>query len=70
MKKSLLILFLSVFLLSYQNSSAQCSVCSRTTQQMGEKPAKGMNTGIIYLMLAPFAIAGYIGYRWWRDNRD
>lgn len=68
MKKCIVILLVSFFLLSHQNSSAQCSVCTRTAQQMGEKPARGMNSGIIYLMLAPFAIAGYIGYRWWKEN--
>lgn len=51
-------------------ASAQCSVCTRTAEQMGEKPAKALNAGIIYLMLTPFAIAGYISYRWWKDNRD
>lgn len=48
---------------------AQCSVCTKTASQMGEKPAKGMNSGILYLMAAPFVFAGYIGYRWWHSNR-
>ncbi|PWT98318.1 MAG: hypothetical protein C5B52_12410 [Bacteroidetes bacterium] len=52
------------------NSFGQCSICTKTVQQMGEKPARGLNTGIVYLMLAPFAIVGYVGYRWWRSNRD
>ncbi len=62
------------FTLSYMlmNSavSAQCSICTKTTQQLGEKPAKGMNSGILYLAFAPFAIVGYIGYRWWKNNKD
>jgi hypothetical protein len=58
----------SVF--TFQFSSAQCSICTKTTQQLGEKPAKGMNTGILYLAFAPFAIAGYVGYRWWKNNRS
>ena len=36
---------------------------------MGEKPAKALNTAIIYLMLAPFGIAAIIGYKWWKSNR-
>lgn len=47
---------------------AQCSICSKTAQQMGEKPAAGLNSGILYLMLAPFVIIGIIGYRWWKHN--
>jgi hypothetical protein len=37
---------------------------------MGDKPAKGFNSGIIYLMLTPFAIMGFVGYRWWKNNRE
>lgn len=50
------------------NVSAQCSICTKTTQQLGEKPARGMNTGILYLAFTPLLIAGYIGYRWWKSN--
>jgi hypothetical protein len=51
------------------NSNAQCSICTKTAMQMGEKPAEGMNSGVIYLMLAPFAVVGYIGFRWWKTEK-
>ena len=51
------------------SANAQCSVCTKTTQQMGEKPAKGLNAGILYLAFTPFAIAAYVGYRWWKNNK-
>lgn len=70
MKKFIFILFLSVFLLFQNNIGfAQCSICAKTTQQLGDKPAKGFNSGIIYLMLTPFAIMGYVGYRWFKQNK-
>ncbi|MGI8583454.1 MAG: hypothetical protein ACR2KX_14750 [Chitinophagaceae bacterium] len=71
MKKLLLILFFTFHfsLLTINCVNAQCSICAKTTQQMGEKPAKGFNSGIIYLMLTPFAIAGLVGYRWWKNNK-
>ncbi|TAL42598.1 MAG: DUF2627 family protein [Chitinophagaceae bacterium] len=47
---------------------AQCSICTKTAQQLGEKPAKGLNAGIIYLAATPFLIAGYIFYRWRKQN--
>ena len=50
--------------------SAQCSICTKTAGQLGEKKAAGLNTGIIYLMLTPFAIAGYIGFRWWKTEKE
>ena len=49
-------------------ATAQCAMCTKTAQQLGEKPAQGLNSGILYLMLAPFAIIGFIGYRWWKNR--
>jgi len=43
-------------------------MCTRTAAQMGEKPARGLNSGILYLMAAPFLVVGVIGYRWWKSN--
>lgn len=47
---------------------AQCSICSKTASQMGEDAAAGLNSGILYLAAAPLVMAGYIGYRWWKNN--
>jgi hypothetical protein len=71
MKKLFLISFLTFyFLLSSAPGYAQCSICTKSAQQLGEKPARGMNSGILYLAFAPFAIAGLISYRWWKNNRQ
>jgi len=70
MKKWIPILLLTFFFsFSAVNISAQCSICTKTAQQLGEKPAKGMNSGIIYLAFAPFAIVGFVAFRWWKNNR-
>jgi hypothetical protein len=61
-----IIIFSSLGFVNY--SSAQCSICTKTAQQLGEKPAKGLNAGIIYLASAPFLIAGYVFYRWKKSN--
>ena len=63
-------LFFLVLLAGNIGAIAQCSICTKTAQQLGKASAEGLNQGIIYLMLAPFAIAGYIGYRWWRQEKD
>lgn len=54
---------------SAETAKAQCSICTKTASQLGEKPAKGMNSGILYLMFAPLAIGGFIGYRWWQREK-
>ena len=63
---SILVFF---FLLISPLLQAQCAVCTKTALQLGEKPAQGLNSGILYLMFMPFAIVGFIGYRWWKGNK-
>ena len=71
MKKIILILIFGFqFLFSTVQLNAQCSLCTKTAQQMGEKPARGLNSGILYLMVMPFAIVGVIGFRWWKNNKE
>ena len=71
MKKCLIIFsLLVIFSLLFQTAGAQCAMCTKTAQQLGEKPALGLNNGILYLMLAPFAIVGFIGFRWWKGNKQ
>lgn len=64
-------IYLSLFIicmLLLQFADAQCSICTRTAQQLGEKPAQGLNAGIMYLAAAPLVIVGVIGYKWWKRN--
>lgn len=71
MRKYIFILFLSACLSVFNSTpaNAQCSICTKTAQQLGEQPAKGMNSGIIYLGLAPFAIIGFVIFRWKKNSR-
>ncbi|MEO6915097.1 MAG: hypothetical protein ABI151_05100 [Chitinophagaceae bacterium] len=60
---------LIIILIAFGSDSfGQCSICSRTAQQLGERPAKALNTGVLYLAAAPLMIAGFIGYRWWKSD--
>lgn len=63
-------LFAIVFILISMDSQAQCSICTRTAQQLGEKPAKGLNAGIIYLASIPLILMGFIGYRFYKKTRE
>jgi hypothetical protein len=68
MKKVLL----SFFLLLALNFvvAAQCSICTKTAAQLGEKPAQGLNAGILYLAFAPLAIIGFIAWRWYKGKDE
>ena len=63
-----ILLFFLVFLFT-ADVVAQCSICTKTASQLGEKPAAALNTAILYLMMAPLAIIGFIGWKWWKSNR-
>lgn len=71
MKKILLIVFLLVaFTTLSSDVLAQCSICTRTAEQLGEQPARGLNSGILYLLVIPLAIIGTISYRVWKNHKS
>jgi hypothetical protein len=71
MKKCGMILLLVLLLLVTSDIAySQCSICTKTAQQMGERPAKALNAGILYLAAMPFLIFSYIGYRWWKSQKS
>ena len=66
---SLILFILLLFFIMPADLAAQCSICTKTAQQLGEKPAKALNMGIVYLGLTPLIIMGVVGYRWWKNNQ-
>lgn len=64
----MILLLVFGFILFSIVSDAQCSICTRTAQQLGEEPAQGLNAGILYLAFIPFAIVGYVFYRWRKND--
>lgn len=68
MQKFFLVVFVFALLLSFASVDvqAQCSICTRTAQQLGEKPAKGLNAGILYLAFTPLLLIGFIGYKFYK----
>lgn len=68
--KLIILFILLLILFSGYYADAQCSVCTKTASQMGEKPAKALNGGILYLMATPLAVAAYIGVRWWKREKE
>lgn len=66
----LAVLFLfSMLILSTPQLMAQCALCTKTAQQLGEGPAAGLNKGIIYLMCIPISILSIVGYKWYKKEK-
>ncbi|NLR59608.1 hypothetical protein HGH93_15960 [Chitinophaga polysaccharea] len=70
MKKAGLFLLTSVLMMMSGSVMAQCSLCTKTAQQLGEGPAKGLNNGILMLALTPLIIIGFLAFRWWKSNKE
>ncbi|MBX7141570.1 MAG: hypothetical protein K1X63_10875 [Chitinophagales bacterium] len=73
MRRFLFRLLLSVMLLfTVSNGTfAQCALCKSTAESSlkeGSTQAKGLNTGILYLLVMPYLLVGGIGY-WWYTQR-
>jgi hypothetical protein len=73
MKKSFLtIAFTLAFLFSGVNLFSQCAMCERsaeTSLENGNTQAKGLNSGILYLMVMPYLLVGGIGYYWYAQKK-
>jgi hypothetical protein len=74
MKKWFFILLL-IALLSrsfYNQANAQCALCkanAETSLKDGNDTAKGINIGIMYLLVIPYVMIGGIGYWWYVKNK-
>jgi hypothetical protein len=72
MKKyfSVIMAFILVLICNSESALAQCSICTKTASQLGEGPGKALNSAIIYLAFTPLFIMGYIGWRWWKNEKE
>lgn len=73
MKKKVLFLLLLLLVLPF-TAEAQCSMCRAVLESQGDQSAaKGINNGIMYLMIFPYVLMGgifYFIYRMLRKNRS
>tara|TARA_R110000772_G_scaffold165317_1_gene276625 strand:- start:696 stop:926 length:231 start_codon:yes stop_codon:yes gene_type:complete len=69
MKIKFLFIFIVLFLFSY-SGEAQCAMCRAVieSEESGEM-AKGINNGIVYLMVFPYILVGGIGYIIYRSRK-
>jgi hypothetical protein len=64
-----------IFALSIQETNAQgCVMCkAQVGESKDQDEAKlvgtSLNTGILYLMLAPYLLIGTVGFIWYRNNK-
>ena len=73
--KLLRIVFLSLILSCTMSVElpAQCPMCRMAVEsnlKNGGTSGKGLNRGILYMLMMPYFLVGAIGYVWWRNKRQ
>ncbi len=72
LRKVLAILLVLTLPLLTDTASAQCPMCRMSAEsnlENGGTEGRGLNTGILYMLAAPYLLVGAIGYIWWRNRR-
>ncbi|HAV54986.1 hypothetical protein [Aequorivita vladivostokensis] len=70
MKAKILFVILIIFLIATVPAEAQCAMCRAVLEsEEGGQAAKGINNGIVYLMIFPYLLVGGIGYAIYRSRK-
>lgn len=67
-----LVVLLMVVGLSAAPVQAQCPMCKAAAESSiaeGNKKAKGLNNGILYLLAMPYIAVSAVGFMWYRNYR-
>lgn len=69
-KEAILLLFFIALLLVPSVAEAQCAMCRAVLEsEADQSAAKGINDGILYLMIFPYILVGGVGYAVYRSRR-
>jgi len=64
MKNNFPFLIILIFLISFIDINAQCSMCRAVLQsEEAKETAKGINNGILYLMAIPYILIALVGWK-------
>lgn len=67
-----LVLLMGLLLLPDAHLAAQCAMCKASAESSvanGSRSVAGINHGILYLLIMPYALVAIIGIVWWRSRR-
>ena len=67
-----LVLVLGLLVISVVPVKAQCAMCTATVEtnsKSGANTTKGLNSGIMYLLAAPYLAVAAVAYIWYKKYR-
>jgi hypothetical protein len=68
--KPKIFLLLLILLFAVLPADAQCAMCRAVLQnEEGGHAARGINNGIVYLMIFPYLLVGGVGYAIYRSRK-
>jgi len=64
-------IYVFIFLLLFAiPAEAQCAMCRAVLEsEEGQETAKGINNGIVYLMIVPYILIGVVGYLIYKNKK-
>ena len=63
-KRALFVYFFLFLIIGIEQTYSQCSMCRAVLQsEEGQATAKGINNGILYLMVIPYILVGIVGWK-------
>lgn len=71
--KILFIIFTILVMVNISEVQAQCPMCKASVESnlaKGETKGAGLNKGILFLLAAPYAAAGVIGYIFYKNHKQ
>lgn len=70
-KNLLLIIALVIFSVEFNSLLAQCAMCRAVLESDASgQAARGINNGIVYLMVFPYLLVGAVGYAVYKIRRS
>ena len=68
------VLLVTVFTFLHQSDLlAQCPMCkiaAESNLENGGSAGKGLNMGILYILLIPYTLVATLGFIWWRNKKS
>jgi hypothetical protein len=72
MKKVIIIVGLFFLMATFSHLMAQCPMCkiaAESNLENGGTSGKGLNSGILYMLLMPYLLVGIIGFIWYKNRK-
>lgn len=65
----LVILITSVFLIETWAQCPMCRMSAESNLRAGGTAGQGLNTGILYMLVAPYLLVGTLAFLWWKQKK-